>query len=85
MEPTSRRQFLRRSTAVAAAAGAVIEVDLCDVREFHDFAVAVLGQALGTTRARVKVRGLRQHHIRVLRYFGVDAGPTERAVVADLA
>ncbi len=60
-----------------------ILVDLTQVREFHDFGVAVLGRALTLCRAEVKLRGLRQHQIRVLRYFGVDAGPLERAVLPE--
>jgi anti-anti-sigma regulatory factor len=60
-----------------------ILVDLTQVREFHDFAVAVLGRALTLCRAEVKLRGLRQHQVRVLRYFGVDAGPLERAVLPE--
>lgn len=60
-----------------------ILVDLTQVREFHDFAVAVLGRALSRCPAEVKLRGLRQHQVRVLRYFGVDAGPLERAVLPE--
>jgi anti-anti-sigma regulatory factor len=60
-----------------------ILVDLTQVREFHDFGVAVLGRALTLCRAEVKLRGLRQHQVRVLRYFGVDAGPLERAVLPE--
>jgi anti-anti-sigma regulatory factor len=58
-------------------------VDMTQVREFHDFGVAVLGRALSRTRADVRLRGLRQHQIRVLRYFGVDAEPIERAVIPE--
>jgi hypothetical protein len=58
-------------------------VDVTKVREFHDFGVAVLGRALARCRAEVKLRGLRHHQVRVLRYFGVDAGPLERAVLPD--
>ncbi len=58
-------------------------VDVTQVREFHDFGVAVLGRALARCRGEVKLRGLRQHQVRVLRYFGVDAGPLERAVLPE--
>jgi hypothetical protein len=44
---------------------AEVYVDLSRVREFHDRAV------LAATRARVSVRGLRQHQYRMLRYLGV--------------
>jgi hypothetical protein len=70
---------------VEAEADAEVHVDLTQVREFHDFGIAVLGQALTRSRAHVTVRGLRQHQLRVLRYFGVDAGPLESAVVSDAA
>jgi hypothetical protein len=75
----------RRLEAVLAAAqaGARIHVDLTQVREFHDFAVAVLGYALTRSRAHVTVRGLRHHQLRVLRYFGVDPRPLASAVVPD--
>ena len=49
-----------------------ILVDFTRVRDFNDFALAVLAQALlseGATNARV--RGLRLHQVRLLRYFGV--------------
>jgi hypothetical protein len=68
---------------VAAEAGARFHLDLTQVREFHDFGIAVLGQALARSRAHVTLRGLRHHQIRVLRHFGVDTGPLERAVVPD--
>jgi hypothetical protein len=47
-------------------------VDLTRVREFHDFGVTVLAQALQRRRGKVSVRGLRQHHLRLLRYLGID-------------
>ena len=58
---------------VAARPGETLDVDLTRVREFHDFGVAVLAQALASGRAHISVRGLRQHHVRLLRYFGIDA------------
>lgn len=69
---------------VTADAGARFQIDLTQVREFHDFGIAVLGHALTRCRAHVKLRGLRQHQWRVLRYFGVDAGPLESAVQPDV-
>jgi ABC-type transporter Mla MlaB component len=50
---------------------AVVYVDLSRVREFHDRAVAMLADVLAVARARVSVRGLRQHQYRMLRYLGV--------------
>lgn len=46
-------------------------VDVTHVREFHDFAVAVLAQALAKRRENVAVRGLRQHQLRLLNYLGL--------------
>jgi hypothetical protein len=69
--------------AGGGANGAGVRVDLTDVREFHDFAIAMLARALAG-RNRVAVSGLRQHQLRLLRYFGVDAGPTDLAVPVEL-
>lgn len=49
-----------------------VHVDLTHVREFHDFGVAFLAQALAARPRHVVVRGLRQHHRRLLRYLGID-------------
>ncbi len=56
-----------------------VSVDLTPVREFHDYGVTVLAQALASRGARIVVRGLRQHHLRLLRYFGIDTGATHPA------
>jgi anti-anti-sigma regulatory factor len=50
---------------------AEVYVDLSRVRDFHDRAVAMLADVLSAARARVSVRGLRQHQYRMLRYLGV--------------
>ncbi len=70
---------------VGADTGVRFHIDLTQVREFHDFGIAVLGHALTRSRAHVTLRGLRRHQIRVLRYFGVDTGPLESAVLPDAA
>jgi anti-anti-sigma regulatory factor len=57
---------------IAASGDAVLRVDLTRVREFHDFGVTVLAQALQRRRGKISVRGLRQHHLRLLRYLGID-------------
>ena len=62
-----------------------LRVDLTQVREFHDFGIAVLANAMTHCRAQVALLGLRQHQIRVLRYCGVDTAPLERAAQADAA
>jgi anti-anti-sigma regulatory factor len=80
--------FAARRVEIAlerAAPGARFRIDLTQVREFHDFGIAVLGQALTRCAARVRVRGLRLHHVRVLRAFGIDAALLERDVVGDVA
>jgi anti-anti-sigma regulatory factor len=51
-----------------------VRIDLTHVREFHDFGVTVLAQALASRGKRIVVRGLSQHHLRLLRYFGIEAG-----------
>jgi hypothetical protein len=71
----------------ALSEGAVddpVHVDLTHVREFHDFGVAFLAQALAARPRHVVVRGHRQHHRRLLRYLridtaGVDLGPENEA------
>jgi hypothetical protein len=60
-----------------------VRIDLTQVREFHDYGVTVLAQALASRGERVVVRGLRQHHLRLLRYFGIEAGAPQ-AVEAEL-
>ncbi len=67
-----------------AEPGARVHIDLTQVRDFHDFGIAVLGRAVTRSRAHVTLRGLRQHQIRVLKYFGVETEPLERAVLADV-
>jgi hypothetical protein len=61
--------------ARALTEGAVddpVHIDLTHVREFHDFGVAFLAQALAARPRHVRIRGLRQHHRRLLRYLGID-------------
>ena len=67
--PAARRV---EATLARARPGARFHIDLVQVREFHDFGIAVLGNALATTQALVRLRGLREHHVRVLRYFGIE-------------
>jgi anti-anti-sigma regulatory factor len=53
-------------------AGELVRVDFNQVRQFKDFAIAVLAQAIkrpGAPDARLE--GLRLHQVRLLRYFGV--------------
>ena len=61
-----------------------VEIDLTRVREFHDFGVALLARSLAG-RPEVTVAGLRQHHLRLLRYLGIDAGPVDLGQPVELA
>jgi hypothetical protein len=61
---------------------AEVYVDLSRVREFHDRAVAMLADVLSVARARISVRGLRQHQYRMLRYLGVLPGALDPGLVA---
>jgi hypothetical protein len=48
-------------------------LDFAQVNDFVDYGVAVLATALLSLRAkRVHLTGLRQHQLRLFRYFGVD-------------
>ena len=51
------------------------------MREFHDFGIAVLAQALTRCKAQVTLVGLQRHQFRLLGRFGVDTAPLERAVL----
>ncbi|MFL5313123.1 MAG: hypothetical protein ACJ79H_22040 [Myxococcales bacterium] len=56
---------------------AVLDFSRC--QEFHDYAIAVLSQAvLGVPGLRVQLRGLRQHQERVFKCFGVDVAELSR-------
>ncbi len=73
----------RLATALESADGDDVKVDLTHVREFHDFGIAMLARAL-SGRHRVAVSGLRQHQLRLLRYFGIDAGPADLSKPVEL-
>jgi hypothetical protein len=52
-----------------------VRVDLTRVRDFQDFGVAALADILAKAPdVEVEVLGLRQHHVRLLRYLGAPAG-----------
>ncbi len=63
---------LAHSLSGVAQAGDV-RVDLTHARELTDLSVAVFAQSLGRGGPRVLIGGLRQHHLRLLRYLGVDS------------
>ena len=60
-----------RSRIEPLSGDAEVYIDLSRVRDFHDRAVAMLAEVLAVARARISVRGLRQHQYRMLRYLGV--------------
>lgn len=64
----------RLASELEDAGGSDVRLDLTHVREFHDFGVAVLARALAGRRAHTAVSGLRQHHLRLLRYLGIETG-----------
>jgi len=75
-------QRLARALAQADA-GEQVRIDLTQVREFHDYGVTVLAQALSAWGARIDVRGLGRHQRRLLRYFGVHTADEEAKVEAE--
>jgi hypothetical protein len=60
-----------------------VRIDLTQVREFHDYGVTVLAQALSARGTRIAVRGLRQHHLRLLKYLGIETGTTDLGIEAE--
>ncbi len=62
-----------------------VHLDLTHVREFHDFGVAFLAQALAARPRHVKVRGLRQHHLRLLRYLRIDTAGVDLGLETEAA
>ncbi len=51
-----------------------VRIDLTRVREFHDFGVALLAQSIAGRSAPTAVLGLHEHHLRLIRYLGIDGG-----------
>ncbi len=49
-----------------------VVLDFSLVREFADLGVAALAHGLAVQDRRLLVRGLRQHQLRIFRYFGLD-------------
>ncbi len=47
-------------------------LDFSLVREFADLGVATLAYGLAGADRRLHMRGLRQHQLRIFRYFGLD-------------
>jgi hypothetical protein len=51
-----------------------VRIDMTRVREFHDFGVALLAQTIAGRSAPTAVVGLHEHHLRLLRYLGIETG-----------
>ena len=66
---TSAAELRRR---LDAEDGADVILDFSHVREFADLGVAALASELSGAGRRLRLRGLRQHQLRIFRYFGVD-------------
>ena len=49
-----------------------VVLDFSLVREFADLGVATLAHGLAGGERRLRLVGLRQHQLRIFRYFGVD-------------
>ncbi len=73
----------RLSSALEGADGHGVRLDLTRVREFHDFGIAMLARALSGHPA-VAISGLGQHQLRLLRHFGIDAGPVDLGFALEL-
>ena len=70
----------------SAKPGMRLRLDLTRVRHFHDFAIAVLADAMTRCSAHVTCIGLGAQQVRPLRSFDVDTAALERAVaVSDAA
>jgi hypothetical protein len=51
-----------------------VRIDMTRVREFHDFGVALLAQTIAGRRSPTAVVGLHEHHLRLLKYLGIETG-----------
>jgi anti-anti-sigma regulatory factor len=69
---------LRERLETEAAPELVVDFSL--VRDFSDLAVAVLAHGVQLTHARIVLRGLRQHQLRIFRYCGVDVADGREAL-----
>jgi len=49
-----------------------VVLDFASVDELGDASVAVLSHVLRSAQRSLRVRGLRRHHERLLKYFGVE-------------
>jgi len=66
------------STRLSSEPLADVVVDFSQCTGFVDYGIAVLANAIGSSTRRIELRGLRQHHERLFKYFGVDAAEPRR-------
>ncbi len=66
-----------RDTVLGFEAGDRVVIDCHEVRELQDSALAFLAWSLLSRGRRIEMRGLGEHHLRLLRYLGV--GQTDAA------
>jgi hypothetical protein len=70
VDPESVAALRARIDALETLPGSVV-IDLCDARHVEHLALAMLAEDATHRRApRVVLRGLCEHHLRMLRYFG---------------
>jgi anti-anti-sigma regulatory factor len=63
------------SDQLAHEPGADVVLDFSLVREFADLGVAALARGIADRSHHFSLRGLRQHQLRIFRYFGVELEP----------
>jgi hypothetical protein len=66
-----------RDTVLGFDTAARVVIDCHEVRELQDSALAFLAWSVFSRGRRVELRGLGEHHLRLLRYLGV--GQTDAA------
>jgi len=66
-----------RETVLGFDADDRVVIDCHEVRELQDSALAFLASSVTSWGSRVEMRGLGEHHLRLLRYLGV--GQTDAA------
>jgi ABC-type transporter Mla MlaB component len=64
----------RLAAQLEDAVYADVRIDMTRVREFHDFAVALLAENIAGRKAPTAVFGLQEHHRRLLRHLGIGSG-----------
>ncbi len=74
----------RVASQLEDATYANVRIDMTRVREFHDFAVALLAENIAGRKAPTAVLGLHEHHLRLLRYLGIDCSGANLAAGVEL-